>query len=137
CIGVALNDGDGASASPLQRDAEAALMRAQAAAPGHHVLLDRSTRAERADRHELVQRLRAALRLGQFRLRYQPVVSTTDGHIVGVEALLRWEDPLRGQVQPDDFIPLLEETGPIVAVGARGSEAAGPRGATGPRSGPR
>src|SRR5205814_2016622 len=67
---------------------------------------------------ELVQRLRAALRLGQFRLRYQPLVSTGDGRMVGVEALLRWEDPLRGQVQPDDFIPQLEESGLIVPVGA-------------------
>src|SRR5438270_5707147 len=136
CIGVALNDGDGDSASPLQRDAEAALMRAQAAGPGHHVLLDRSTRAERADRHELVQRLRAALRLGQFRLRYQPVVSTTDGHIVGVEALLRWEDPRRGQVQPDDFVPLLEETGLIVPVGAWVLEEACRQAAAWRRSGP-
>ena len=99
-------------------------------------MLDRSTRAARASRHELVQRLRAALRVGQFRLRYQPLVSTTDGHMVGVEALLRWHDPVRGQVQPDDFIPLLEETGLIVPVGAWVLEEACRQAAAWRRSGP-
>jgi diguanylate cyclase (GGDEF)-like protein len=136
CIGIALDDGGSESAGSLQRDAEAALLRAQASGPGHHVLLDRSTRAARANHHEIVQRLRAALRLGQFRLRYQPLVSTTDGRIVGVEALLRWEDPLRGQVQPDDFIPLLEETGLIVPVGAWVLEEACRQAAAWRRSGP-
>jgi len=124
-IGLAVDDNRGvrdssgsASGSALLRDAEIALERAQAQGAGHHVVLDRSTRVARANRHELVQRLRAALRLGQFRLRYQPLVSTHDGHIVGVEALLRWEDPLRGQVQPDEFIPILEESGLIIPVGA-------------------
>ena len=135
-IGVALNDGDDETASSLQRDAEAALLRAQASGPGHHVVLDRSTRAARASRHELVQRLRAALRVGQFRLRYQPLVSTTAGHMVGVEALLRWNDPVRGQVQPDDFIPLLEETGLIVPVGAWVLEEACRQAAAWRRSGP-
>src|SRR5437868_6089226 len=136
CIGVAIDDGGGESASSLLRDAEAALERAQASGPGHHVLLDTTTRAARADRHDLVQRLRAALRLGQFRLRDQPLVSTTDGHMVGVEALLRWEDPRRGQVQPDDFVPLLEETGLIVPVGAWVLEEACRQAAIWRRSGP-
>jgi diguanylate cyclase (GGDEF)-like protein len=117
-IGIAIDDGGKAGDGSLLRDAEAALERAQAAGPGHQLLLDRPARAARADRQEQVHRLRAALRLGQFRLRYQPLMSTTDGQMVGVEALLRWEDPLRGQVQPDDFVPLLEETGLIVPVGA-------------------
>ncbi|TMK86069.1 MAG: bifunctional diguanylate cyclase/phosphodiesterase [Actinobacteria bacterium] len=136
CIGVAVDDGGGESVGSLLRDAEHALERAQASGPGHHLVLDRSTRAAGADRHDLVQRLRAALRLGQFRLRYQPLVSTTDGHMVGVEALLRWEDPLQGQVQPDDFIPALEESGLIVSVGAWVLEEACRQAATWRRSGP-
>jgi len=136
CIGVAVNDGDAESASSMQRDAEGALHRAQVSGPGHHIVFDRPTRAARADRDDLVQRLRAALRDSQFRLRYQPLVSTTDGHMVGVEALLRWEDPLRGQVQPDDFIPLLEETGLIIPVGAWVLEEACGQAAVWRRSGP-
>ena len=136
CIGVAHDDNGDATAGSLQRDAETALERAQSAGPGHHVLLDRSTRAATADRHDLARRLRAALRLGQFRLRYQPLVSTTNGHVVGVEALLRWEDPLRGQVQPDDFVPILEETDLIVPVGAWVLEEACRQAATWRRSGP-
>jgi diguanylate cyclase (GGDEF)-like protein len=116
-VGMAVADGAGESATELLREAELALERAQAAGTGRHVIVDRSARAASANHQELVQRLRAALRLGQFRLRYQPLVATLDGHMVGVEALLRWEDPLRGQVQPDDFIPLLEESGLIVPVG--------------------
>ena len=89
-------------------------LRARSPELEHDVVLDLSTPA---DCDQLVSRLRAALQLGQFRLHYQPLVSTNDGHVVGVEALLRWEDPLRGQVQPDDFVPILEETGLIVPVG--------------------
>ncbi|MBV8979491.1 MAG: bifunctional diguanylate cyclase/phosphodiesterase [Acidimicrobiia bacterium] len=136
CAGVALDDNGDATAGALQRDAEAALERAQSAGPGHHVLLDPPTRAATADRDELVRRLRAALRLGQFRLRYQPLVSTTNGHVAGVEALLRWEDPLRGQVQPDDFVPVLEETDLIVPVGAWVLEEACRQAAAWRRSGP-
>jgi diguanylate cyclase (GGDEF)-like protein len=117
-IGLAVDDGTGESPTSLLRDAESALERAKTGGTGRHVVIDRTARADRASRQELVQRLRSALRLGQFRLRYQPLVSTTDGHMTGVEALLRWEDPIHGQVQPDEFIPQLEESGLIVPVGA-------------------
>jgi len=89
-----------------------------------------------SDSHDLVQRLEDALRLHQFRLRYQPLVSAAGGHVVGVEALLRWEDPSRGEVQPDDFIPLLEETALIVPVGAWVLEEACRQAAAWRRSGP-
>jgi EAL domain-containing protein (putative c-di-GMP-specific phosphodiesterase class I)/CheY-like chemotaxis protein len=78
--------------------------------PGHG-LFARGTSGEE-------ERLRRALEDGEFRLVYQPKVSLSTDRIVGVEALLRWEDPERGQVGPDRFIPLAESTGLIVPIGA-------------------
>jgi EAL domain-containing protein (putative c-di-GMP-specific phosphodiesterase class I) len=61
--------------------------------------------------------LRRALQRGEFRLYYQPIISLSTGWIAGVEALVRWEHPDRGLVQPADFIPMAEETGAIVPLG--------------------
>ena len=64
-----------------------------------------------------IEQLRVALDAGQFRLVYQPVVSSFDGSIVGLEALIRWDHPDLGLVLPGDFVPQLEESGLIVDVG--------------------
>ena len=63
------------------------------------------------------RRLREALDQGQFRLYYQPIVSLWTKRLVGAEALLRWHDPNRGIVGPDEFMAALEQTGLIVPVG--------------------
>jgi EAL domain-containing protein (putative c-di-GMP-specific phosphodiesterase class I) len=68
-------------------------------------------------RYELEFDLRGALDAGQFRLVYQPIYNLDDLSLVGVEALIRWQHPTLGEVQPDEFIPLLEASGHIVDVG--------------------
>ena len=65
-----------------------------------------------------IQELRRAIDRQQLLLYYQPKVSSRDGRIVGVEALIRWNHPTRGLIQPSDFIPLLEESGLILEVGS-------------------
>jgi EAL domain-containing protein (putative c-di-GMP-specific phosphodiesterase class I) len=73
--------------------------------------------ARALERLGMESNLRRALDRGEFLLYYQPKVSLTSGDIVGVEALLRWRHPDRGLVSPDEFMPVLEETGLIVSVG--------------------
>jgi EAL domain-containing protein (putative c-di-GMP-specific phosphodiesterase class I) len=70
-----------------------------------------------AERLATEHRLRAALGKNQFRLYYQPKVSLATGRVVGVEALLRWLDPVRGLLAPGAFLPILESTGLITSVG--------------------
>jgi EAL domain-containing protein (putative c-di-GMP-specific phosphodiesterase class I) len=70
------------------------------------------------ERLDLELALRFALDEGQFLLYYQPKMHVENGHVSGVEALLRWERPGHGLVQPSDFIPVMEQTGLIVRVGA-------------------
>jgi len=115
-IGVAVGPTDGESAELLIRHAEAALNKAQVANQPYvfyaPIMNDRV-----AERLALENRLRRAIDQEEFVLFYQPKLELKTGQIVGLEALIRWNDPQQGLVSPVHFIPVLEETGLIVDVG--------------------
>jgi diguanylate cyclase (GGDEF)-like protein len=115
-IGISLTNATGASARDSLRDADVALYQAKGAGPGVYRIYDHIL-GKALTPSAIESRLRTAVEREEFRVYYQPVVDTLDGRILGVEALLRWEDPERGLVEPREFLPLLEETGLIIDVG--------------------
>jgi EAL domain-containing protein (putative c-di-GMP-specific phosphodiesterase class I) len=116
-FGIAVFPGDGTDADTLLKNAEAALKRAKAT--GERYLFYTQQMTERvAGKLSLENKLRHALENEEFVLHYQPKVDLETRRIVGVEALMRWQSPDLGLVPPLRFIPLLEETGMILDVGA-------------------
>ncbi|MEQ8230843.1 MAG: EAL domain-containing protein [Gammaproteobacteria bacterium] len=115
-LGAAVWPQDGKDAETLYRNAEAALAEAKAQATTF-LFYERSLNERVADTLALEGRLRRALDAEHFVLHYQPKLSLVSGAIVGVEALVRWDDPDSGLVPPGRFIPLLEETGMILELG--------------------
>ena len=114
-IGIAA--GGHASAEELLRNADIAMYRAKWDGKNRHVVFETDMQDTVQTRMELEMDLREALDNDEFFLAYQPTLHLQDMSPTGVEALIRWEHPVRGVVQPDDFIPLLEKTGLITEVG--------------------
>jgi diguanylate cyclase (GGDEF)-like protein len=116
-IGIAVSPMDGTDPDQLMRNADLALYRAKGEGRGIHRFFEAHMDAHMQERCRLQLDLRKALASGEFELYYQPVVNLESNEISGLEALLRWHHPERGNVSPADFIPLAEETGLIVAIG--------------------
>jgi EAL domain-containing protein (putative c-di-GMP-specific phosphodiesterase class I) len=114
-IGIAV--GDRPTAGDLLRDADVALYQAKAAGKNRYQIFHPDMQTQINHRIGLEFDLRSALAGDQFQLVYQPIYNLDDLTIVGVEALLRWQHPTQGLVQPDEFIPILEQTGQIREVG--------------------
>ena len=115
-IGIALADADVRTPEELVGRADLAMYRAKESKE-RYVVFGEEMREDERRTLEVEAALRVAVARAELRLAYQPIVSLSDGRIVGVEALLRWQHPTRGLLPPGDFIATAERTGAIVQIG--------------------
>jgi diguanylate cyclase (GGDEF)-like protein len=114
---IGISDGQRDTAEELLRDADIAMYRAKWEGKNRFVVFEPSMHEVAQGLVELELDLRDALDRKEFFLAYQPTFSLEDMHVTGMEALIRWQHPKRGVIQPNNFIPLLEQTGLVCEVG--------------------
>ncbi|WP_394777557.1 EAL domain-containing protein [Undibacterium sp.] len=116
-IGVAIYPNDGETVNDLLKSADMAMYKAKASGRGNFQFYVSEMGVKVSQRRDTETELRQALERNEFRLHYQPKVSTHTGEVCGMEALVRWQHPERGMVPPLEFIHIAEESNLIIPIG--------------------
>jgi predicted signal transduction protein with EAL and GGDEF domain len=113
-VGISVFPSDGQDVETLVKNADTALYEAKGKGRNNFQFYKKALNEVTSERFELESDLRKALEQDEFLLHYQPQLDFQTGRIIGAEALVRWENPVRGMVSPGDFIPLAEDLGLII-----------------------
>lgn len=116
-IGIAVYPNDGDNAETLIKNADIAMYRAKELGRNNYQFFKQSLNDRAAQRMQMISQMRRAIELNEFSLNYQPKVDLKTGKVVGLEALIRWENEKLGKVSPAQFIPIAEEAGLINSIG--------------------
>jgi diguanylate cyclase (GGDEF)-like protein/PAS domain S-box-containing protein len=117
-IGVSIYPDDGLDAETLIKNADTAMYQAKEGGRHSYRFFEPEMNVRAVDRQSIEEDLRYALKRNEFTLHYQPKIDLKTGAITGAEALLRWTHPTRGPIPPLQFIPIAEDSGMILPIGA-------------------
>ncbi|CEG25934.1 bifunctional diguanylate cyclase/phosphodiesterase [Bacillus sp. B-jedd] len=116
-IGISLYPYDGVTTEELLRKADIAMYQAKKEGRNNYQFYNDKLDKQSIERLEIENQLRKALERNEFTLEYQPIIELSTEKLTGVEALIRWKSPVLGQLSPNSFIPVAEETGMILPIG--------------------